>query len=172
MTVLLRSLLAAVLFVSSTALASETWAEGRKVLHSCVYASSYEVEVSLSYRNYTLPWGTSVFLIYGWGGNVTNGSPFDWENTQTLTVSASAPYTWSTTVRATTATRSSPKYYEHLDFVWKVVLPNGTEFYEKGNASTWGYYAADVSQMPAPCVSDSNFIGTPQALTVTSVVKW
>jgi hypothetical protein len=173
MTSLLRTVLALVLlFTSSSALASETWAEGRKVLHSCIYASSYEAEVTLSYRNYTLPWGTSVSLIYGWGGTVLNGGPFDWENTQTLAVSASAPYTWSATVRGTTSTRSSPKYYEHIDFVWKVVLPNGTEFYEKGNGSTWGYYAADVNNMPAPCVSDSNFIGTPQPLTITSIVKW
>lgn len=172
MTSLLRNVLALVLLsVSSSALAAETWAEGRKVLHSCVYASSYETEVTASYRNYDLPWGTSVFLVHGWGGS-NNGTPFDWDNTQTVQASASAAYTWSATVRATTSTRSSPKYSEHLDFVWKVVLPNGSEFYEKGNPSTWGYYAANFASLPGPCVSDSNFIGTPQPLTVTSVVKW
>jgi len=169
---LLRNVLAVLLvFASSSALAAETWAEGRKVLHSCVYASSYEAEVSLHYRNYTLPWGTSVYLVQGWGG-YDNGTPIDWENTQTHAVSASAPWTWSITLRAGVSWRSSPKWYEHIDFVWKVVLPDGSEFYEKGNGSTWGYYAGDISQLPAPCVSDSNFIGDPQPLPVSSIEKW
>ncbi|WP_164016469.1 hypothetical protein [Pyxidicoccus trucidator] len=175
MTTLLRNALALVLlFVSSSALASETFVQGRMALRACEYASSYEAEVGLSYRNYTLPWGTSVYLVYGWGGSAKDGSnPFDWANTQTLAVSASAPYTWSTTVRETTSTRSGSTLLTHIDFVWKVVLPNGYEFYEKGNGSTWGYYTANLSQIQeSPCASSPNFPSTPTSLTVTSVEKW
>lgn len=172
MTSLLRAVLAlCLLSASSAALAAETWAQGRVVLHSCVYASSYEAEVGLSYRNYTLPWGTSVSLVYGWSGS-DNGIPFDWDNTQTVVVSASAPYTWSATVRSQLSSRSSPKYYTDINFVWKVVLPNGYEFYEKGNGSTWGYYSASLSEVPRPCTSDSSFIGDPWPLPVISVEKW
>ncbi|WP_164000333.1 hypothetical protein [Pyxidicoccus caerfyrddinensis] len=173
MTVFSRNGLALLLFfVSSSAMASEQWVQGRVVLHSCVYASSYEAELNLSYRNYTLPWGTSVYLIHGWGG-LDNFVPFDWDNTQTLAVSASAPWTWSITVRSNISNRSSPKWYEHFDYVWKVVLPNGTEFYEKGNGSTWGYYAANLSDVTQrPCTSDGNFVGPTYPLTVTSVEKW
>ena len=169
---LLRNVLAVLLvFASSSALAAETWAEGRKVLHSCVYASSYEAEVSLFYRNDTLPWGTSVVLLYGWGGS-DNGTPFDWAGRMTTPALAVAGYTWGATVRATTSTRSSPRYYEHIDFVWMVIRPDGSFFYDKGNNSTWGFYSGNISQLPAPCVSDSNFIGTPTPLPVVDVVRW
>ena len=161
-----------VFFMSSTALASETWVQGRAVLHACVYASSYEAQLELNYRNYSLPWGTSVYLIHGWGG-LNSFVPFDWENTQTIEVSASAPYTWSTTVTSIISNRTSPKWYEHFDFVWKVVLPNGHEFYEKGNGSTWGYYAASLLDITErPCTSDGNFVGPFYPLSVTSIEKW
>ncbi|WAM28694.1 hypothetical protein [Myxococcus sp. NMCA1] len=158
--------------MSSTALASETWVQGRAVLHACVYASAYEAHLELNYRNYSLPWGTSVYLIHGWGG-LNSFVPFDWENTQTIEVSASAPYTWSTTVTSIISNRTSPKWYEHFDFVWKVVLPNGHEFYEKGNGSTWGYYAASLLDITErPCTSDGNFVGPYYPLSVTSIEKW
>lgn len=172
MTRALRNVLTlALMMVSSSAFAAETWVQARAVLHSCGYYSSSEVEVGLSYRNYNLPWGTSVYLVYGWGGT-SGGTPISWENTTTVQAPATAGYTWGTTVTSTIAARSSSKFYESINFVWKVVLPDGSEFYEKGNDSTWGYYDANFSQLPRPCVSDSNFIGTPQALVVNSIVKW
>ncbi|AKQ67896.1 hypothetical protein A176_004808 [Myxococcus hansupus] len=173
MTFFSRKVLSLLVFLmASSATAAETWVQGRKVLHACVYAHSYEAEVNLSYRNHDLPWGTSVFLIYGWGGQ-NNFVPYDWENEQTLEVFASAPWTWSTTVHGITSTRTTPKWAEHLDFVWKVVLPNGHVFYEKGNHSTWGYYAANLNTVgEIPCTSDGNFVGPTYPLTVTSVEKW
>ncbi|MCP3098818.1 hypothetical protein LZ198_08010 [Myxococcus sp. K15C18031901] len=168
-----RNILAVgLLLVSSSALASEQWADGRAVLHSCVYASSYEAEVRMSYRNFTLPWGTSVYLIHGWGG-MSNGVAIDWDNTQTVEAPASAPWTWTTTVRSTISTRSGTKWYTHFDYVWKVVLPDGNVFYEKGNGSTFGYYSANLQDITErPCTSDSSFIGAPFALTITSIEKW
>lgn len=166
-----RLLALALFLTSSTSFAIEQWADGRAVLHSCLYASSYEAEVRMSYRNLTLPWGTSVSLIHGWGG-FNNGVAFDWDDTQTLDVPASAPWTWAVTLRKTISTRSSPKWYEHFNYVWKVVLPDGTVLYEKGNDSAWGYYSADLRDIAQrPCTSDNNFIGPPFALTITSVVK-
>lgn len=170
---LLRNVLALVLmFVSASAFAAEsTSVQARAVLHSCGYYSSQEVEVSLSYYNDTLPWGTSVELLYGWGG--TEGSTvFDWRNSTSIAAPATAGYTWGVTVTSQIAARSSPTFFEHIDFVWKVTLPGGSVFYVKGNSSTYGYYKADFSQLQRPCTSDAGFIGTPAPLTVTSVVKW
>lgn len=173
---LLRSVLALVLtFVSATAFAGETAVQARAVTYSCQYYSAQEVEVGLSYRNYDLPWGTSVYLVYGWGGTVSSGgvsTPIAWDNTTTVTAPATAAYTWGTTVRGQITYRSSPKYYKHIDFVWKVVLPNGSEFYEKGNDSSFGYYAGDFSGIARPCTTSGGYTTTPEALTVTSVVKW
>ena len=178
MIALLRNVFAvAFLLLSSSALASETWTQGRVILRQCDYAFDYVAEVGLSYRNYTLQWGTSVELVYGWGGiswgYSTPNTPFDWANTQTIPVPASAPYTWSTTVTSVISTRSGSYSYDQINFVWKVTLPNGYVFYEKGNGSTWGFYAASLSAVQnRPCVNDGQFIGTPTPLVVTSVERW
>jgi hypothetical protein len=181
MNALLRNVPALVLLsVSSSALASETWAEGRKVMRSCEYASSYEVEVTVSYKNDTLPSGASVSLVYGWDGGYYSHDweqrpPFDWLWRQTVAATPGAPFTWSATVRGTTSTRTGTQYYANLDYVWKVVLPGGTEFYDKGNnPSTWGYHAAVLEGMASPCTYSGygGFIGSPTPLAVMDVVKW
>lgn len=177
MTSLLRNLLAvALLLVSSSALASDTFAQGRMILRQCDYAFDYMAEVGLSYQNYSLTWGTSVELIYGWGGTSWGGpttTTFDWANTQTIPAPATAPYTWGATVTTITSTRSGTWAYGSIQFVWKVTLPNGHVFYEKGNGSTWGFYNAPLSSMTgAPCSNNSTFIGPPSPLTVTSVERW
>lgn len=171
---LLRNVFAlALMLCSAAAFAGDTYVQARAVTHSCSYYSTQNVEVTLSYVNTGLPWGTSVNLMYGWGGASGAGStPFDWQNTTTVAAPATAPYTWGTTVTSIIAARSSSQYYANIDFVWQVTLPDGSVFYEKGNSSTYGYYLADFSQLPRPCVSDSSFIGTPQPLTVTTVEKW
>ncbi|HZI11014.1 MAG TPA: hypothetical protein VE153_11545 [Myxococcus sp.] len=174
----LRSMLALVLvLVSASSLAAEsTSAQARAVTHSCGYYSTQEVEVGLTYFNNNsaeVPWGTSVYLVYGWGG-YTSGStnvPFTWDTTNTVQASATAGYTWGITVTSTIAARSSPKYYDAINFVWKIVRPDGSVLYKKGNTSTYGYYNASFANLQRPC-TNGGFIGSPTPLTVTSVVKW
>lgn len=166
-----HALVLALLLTSSSALAGEQWVKARTVLNTCGYFSTSQAELTFSYRNQDLPWGTSVFLIYGWGG--TSGTtPFDWAPAAvTVEAPATAPYHWGTTVTGVIRARSSTSYTS-INYVWKVVLPDGSEFYEKGNGSTYGYYAADFSQVPMPCTTTSGtFIGTPTPLTITTVVK-
>lgn len=165
-----RVLLLALMLTSTSALAGEQWVQARAILNSCGYFSNAQVEVTLSYRNQDLPWGTSVYLIYGWGGGTTTTS-FDWApQPTTVQAPATAPYHWGTKVTSIFRARSSTTY-SSINYVWKVVLPDGTEFYEKGNGSTYGYYAADFTAVPVPCVNDGQFIGTPQPLAITTVVK-
>ncbi|MCE9671665.1 hypothetical protein LY474_28045 [Myxococcus stipitatus] len=162
-----RALVLALLFTSTSAFAGSQWVEARTVLNTCGYFSTAQAEVTLTYRNDDLPWGTSVFLIYGWGG-----STFDWAPApQTVEVPAVAPYHWGTKVTSVIRARSSTEYTS-INYVWKVVLPDGHEFYEKGNGSTYGYYAANFSQVPMPCTNTAGtFIGTPTPLIITTVVK-
>ncbi|MFP2933701.1 hypothetical protein ACLESO_52905 [Pyxidicoccus sp. 3LG] len=167
-----HALALALLLTSTSALAMEQWVQARTVLNSCGYFNNSQAEVTLSYRNYDLPWGTRVFLIYGWGSPPAGGSTgFDWApQPTTVEAPATAPYTWGTQVKSIIRSRSSV-VYTNINYVWKVVLPDGHEFYEKGNGSTYGYYAADFSQVPMPCSNDGSFSGTPTALTITTVVK-
>lgn len=175
----LRSLLAlALLLTSATSLAYEsTSVQARAVLNSCGYYSTQSVEVGLTYfnnDNTEVPWGTNVYLVHGWGGYTSTGTTnvrFTWENTTTVQAPAVASYTWGITVTSTIAARSSPKFYDAIDFVWKIVRPDGSVLYKKGNASTYGYYAASFANLPRPCTT-GGFIGTPAPLSVTSVEQW
>lgn len=175
----LRSMLALVLVLSSaTAMATEwTTAKARAVTHSCGYYSTQEVEVSLTYFNDNsadVPWGSSVYLHHGWGGYTSNGTtnvPFTWDNITTPQASATAGYIWAVTVTSTIAARSSPKFYDAINFVWKIVRPDGSVLYKKGNTSTYGYYNASFASLQRPCTT-GGFIGTPTSLTVNSIVKW
>ncbi len=175
----LRSLLAlCLLLTGATSLAYEyTSVQARAVLNSCGYYSTQSVEVGLTYYNNDntqVPWGTNVYLVYGWEGYTSTGTGnvrFTWENTNTVQAPATAGYTWGVAVTGTIAARSSPKFYDTIDFVWKIVRPDGSVIYKKGNASTNGYYATSFANLPRPCTT-GGFIGTPTALTVTTVEKW
>jgi hypothetical protein len=167
-----HALVLALLLTSTSALAADQWVKARTVLNTCGYFSTSQAEITFSYRNNDLPWGTSVYLIYGWGG--TSGTtPFDWSpQPTTVEAPATAPYHWGTTVVGVIRARSSMPQYTNINYVWKVVLPDGHTFYEKGNDSIYGYYAADFSQVPMPCTNTSGaFIGTPTPLAITTVVK-
>jgi hypothetical protein len=177
----LRSMLAlALVLVSATSMAAESQSvQARTVSYSCGYYSTQAAEVTLSYTNTNsaeVPWGTSVYLVYGWGGYTSSGStntPFTWDNTVTVEAPATAGYTWGITVTGTIAARSSNKFVNAINFVWKIVRPDGSVIYKKGNTSTNGYYNASFANLlPPQCTSTGGFIGTPTALTVTSVVKW
>ena len=167
----LRVVLVLGLMLASTpALAGEQWVQARVTSFTCGYWSYSGAEVGLSYRNHDLPWGTSVYLIHGWAG--TDGyTPFDWANRQEIEVAASAPYTWSATVSRQIQGRGGP-IFKSINFVWRVVLPDGHEFYEKGNASTWGFYDANFSQVPSQCSKTNDYVGVPTPLTITDVVRW
>ncbi|AGC41772.1 hypothetical protein MYSTI_00421 [Myxococcus stipitatus DSM 14675] len=161
------ALMFALLLASTSALGGSQWVQARTVLNTCGYFSTSQAELTLTYRNDDLPWGTSVFLIYGWGGSGVDWAPAP----QTVEAPAVAPYHWGTTVTGVIRARTSTQYTS-LNYVWKVVLPDGHEFYEKGNGSTYGYYAADFSQVPMPCTTTAGtFVGTPTSLNITTVVK-
>ena len=183
MTRLLHNVFALVLtLVSATAFAGAVSAKGRAVLNSCGYYSTQNAEVTLRYRNDWVSAGSKVYLLYGWGEYVsgTTNIRTDWQYYKELEVPETLDpvtgyrtYTWNVTVTGIIGARSSSTYFGHFDFVWKVVYPDGAgEYYEKGNSSTYGYYAANFSQLERPCTSDGNFIGTPTSLPITSVVKW
>lgn len=157
------------MLASTPSLAGEMWAQARLTSHSCGYWNHTDAEVGLSYRNYDLPWGTSVYLIYGWAGSYAG--TFDWQDQQEIEVFASAPYTWSTTVSRSILGRGGP-VFKSINFVWRVVLPNGHEFYEKGNNSTWGFYDANFSQVTSKCSEDGNPVGVPTPLAITTIERW
>jgi hypothetical protein len=167
-----HALVLSLLLTSTSALAGSQWVQARTVLNTCGYFSTSQAEITLTYRNDDLPWGTRVFLIYGWGGSSGPSSTFDWAPApQTVEVPAVAPWHWGTTVTGVIRSRSSTQYTS-INYVWKVVLPDGHEFYEKGNGSTYGYYAADFSQVPMPCTTTAGtFVGNATPLTITTVVK-
>ncbi|NMO13953.1 hypothetical protein HPC49_08845 [Pyxidicoccus fallax] len=167
-----HALVLALLLTSTSALAGDQWVKARTVLNTCGYFSTSQAEITLTYRNQDLPWGTSVFLIYGFGGSTSPTTTFDWApQPTTVEAPAVAGWHWEATVVSVIRARSSTQY-NNINYVWKVVLPDGNVFYEKGNSSTYGYYSADFSHVPMPCTNvTGQFIGTPTPLAITTVVK-
>lgn len=120
-------------------------AEQRVYVNSCGYYSSVLADHRLTYRNDTLPWGTSVDLVYGYGGKSSN-QPFHWEFGGEMAVPAVSPFVWSVDLSHVVQARSSPIFIDSLKFVLRVELPNGDVFYEKGSNSELGYYRARIGE--------------------------
>ena len=142
---------------ASSGHAAEKWIqlEGR-TLETCQYFTTWSGKFAVTYSNHELPWGTKVELVYGFHGwtSSTGGEHKDWLSQRASVFPAIAPFTWKTEIDEAVATRSQ-NWFDQLQFVLKVSLPDGHEFYEKGNESTWGYYTADLlNQGGRGCLGD------------------
>jgi hypothetical protein len=135
--------------------AAETRVEGQRQSSSgCTYFSTTIGRFRLSYENRELPWGSRVDLIYGFEerentprARVTR----EWQERVEISVPATAPSTWSTDVSRVIESRGSAVSYKALQFVWKITLPSGTTFYDRGNDAPMGFYSAPFADLPLTC---------------------
>jgi len=151
--------------------AGEIEALSRTYSHSCGYFSNRVSEVEIIYKNNDLGWGTKIEAIYGYEGYLAHSSnpfrvPFEWREERIETIQASGPHTWAFTHFAYIHDRSSPKYIEAINIVFRVTHPNGTVVYENGTQTPWGFYRILLAS-DAGCVSD----GVPLPRFESSVVQ-
>lgn len=73
---------------------------------------------------------------------------------------ASEPYVWQAAFRETLGYRSSPQNFVAMDFVVKVVLPNGHTFYVKGSETAQGYYKLPLALGTSQCVNNAEEISS------------
>lgn len=136
----------AVTFLTFAAHAANITALGRSY-SSCSYFTVVQGDAEVTFVDQDLPWGSRVFLVSGVGGVESifaNGDyvsrPLEWRERTEIEMKATAPYTWSATRTVALAERGRNAHYDHLQFVVRVELPTGENFYDNGNQSRWGYY--------------------------------
>ncbi len=120
-------------------------------------AIAVDAQFRVAYLNKDLPWGTRVYLQYGFeqgefqnGKLVTNAR---WLYTSELELKPTAAYVWQGDLTRELFTRGSSRQLSALQFVFKIVLPNGQMTYDKGSNGTLSYYQGNVPYVNSGCDS-------------------
>jgi len=124
---------------------------GRGYTDACGYYQRTEGDFEILHRNPALPWGTKVFVIYGFGSGDS-----DWLDRSEVEAKAVGPYLWSAKLSKTLHFRSSSDRLDSLQLVLKIRHPSGEEFYLKGSESILGFMEAKFNFVGAsPCMDRS-----------------
>ncbi len=161
------SLIVAALTINSV-FAAEVAVHGRGYSHSCGYYSATAGDFNVTYLNQELRWGTQVYLRYGLNGEWSQQGTRVWQRAAEVEMSAISGYTWSGKVTVSLGSRGSAEAYDALAFVVRVVLPDGSQFFEKGSQGPQGYFMArlaPVFSMSFPCVDETHAKPEFQKLT-------
>lgn len=147
--------------------------QARGYTSSCAYYSQTSADFEVRYRDETLPWGTKVSVVFGFGGiNQYERSRFDWMDRFEQPAEAMAPYTWSAVFSKVLHHRSSPQVLEGIQLVLKVSYPSGREDYVRGNGSLMGFYEANLPFVgQSPCLDSSEKKPVFIQLPMTSVSR-
>lgn len=144
--------------IPSLGLAPDSALGSEIVLRGGVFPSGYYsarvATFELTYENLDLPWGSRVELVHGWSGHDTvigSQGPelieLSWDQKKESPLSAVSPYRWGIAFSQTLGERSHPRWYDELDFVLRVQLPDGRILIEKGGDSAMGHYRASLRSL-------------------------
>jgi hypothetical protein len=162
-------------FLSAAAQAATVRGDAAVFTHSCGYYSETEADVRIVYTNYDLPWGVIVQLVYGQGGTHAqpNGQPelpIEWRNQSSQVMASSAGYEWSTDLTLEIAQRSIPDFYKSVDFVVRIIYPDGHIVFDNGGSSAWGFYRLH-HPASGPCTDASNPRPALTAATIERIAR-
>jgi len=180
---IIRTLTIGVLFITSFGFsnisqASQVEILGRTYSNSCSYYTNRAADLVVRYKNKNLPWGTTVKLIYGWGGFEyiwtdvgSQKKDLTWTETWALDMPATEAYTWTAVIQDKNLhVRGSPRFLNKFEFVIAIRLPNGEEIYEKGSRTSMGYYEVNLG-LTASCLTPGSRKPEFQELGLTAIEK-
>jgi hypothetical protein len=146
--------------------------KARNYTRSCVYFSTVEADITVSFRDTTLPWGSEITLVSGWAGR--EGFPekrFEWSDREENIARAKAPYTWTTTLKKTLHSRTEAVFRDTLNFVFKVSVPGRSPYFVNGG-TPWGFYSSLVTENGlGRCVTGLDDLPEFKALEVKIIEK-
>lgn len=145
---------------------------GRNYTRSCGYFTTVEADVIVTFKDFSLPWGSEVTLVSGWGGR--EGFPekrFEWRDREEKLARATAPYTWTTNLKKTLHSRSEAVFRDTLNFVFKVSVPGRSPYFLNGG-TPWGFYSSVIAENgPGDCVSGLENLPEFRAIEVKVIEK-
>ncbi len=126
--------------ISSTASAAQIKVGGRAYsATNCSYFSTSYADFKVSYNNPTLPWGTEIFLRYGFQDDFKKMS---WQFMDQVQAKATAPYIWTAELNKIVVDSRGYFSLSHLQFAIMIRLPDGEVYWDNGGLSGYGYYEA------------------------------
>jgi hypothetical protein len=115
-----------------------------------------EDDFEVTYANKTVPWGARLYLHYGAeiGVNCSDCTPTvsyqAWTTAADVEMRASGPWQWRAQVRMQNGGGSQGEWTEALNFALHIVMPDGSDAWDNGGQSAFGYYRADIGSVGAP----------------------
>jgi hypothetical protein len=141
-------LLLAILVFSLPAFPSWVWVDGRAVINSATNYQNTKGDFAVSFKDY-LPYGTKVIVKYGFFGhrmvyesNDAKTVRLEWDMGGYADSLGVSDYTWTANISVTLHKAGDSHNYEAIRFVFLVVLPDGSSYYDKGTNSNLGFYEA------------------------------
>jgi len=122
-------------------------------------------EVHLTFKD-NLPWGTRIFVHFG-ESIIKSSESSTWNNIQEKELDAISPYTWKSSIYSREIYGDSWRTklrYDAIDFVIRVVLPSGDEYFEQGCNNFYRIYIGELPVNPVfiGCSTDDvPFINLP-----------
>lgn len=137
--------------------------KGRGMVSNCSYYSQTTAEFEIWYRDESLPWGSQVSVIYGFGGLDQSpvaagmGARLDWTDQSEKASEAVAPYTWVSRFSQVIHSRYSSRRLDQLQFVLRISLPQGGDRYFRGGQTSMGFIQAEFPFLgKSPCLDSSS----------------
>lgn len=119
---------------------------------NCVYFSTNLADFHFEYQNTSLPWGSRVFLVYGFYDSFSKQSMQGYDKVE---LRASQPYTWTVQLNNLTIAERSSFTRTKIQFYFRIVLPNQQILVDKGSPNDPNdyYYSSDI--LPTSCQKGS-----------------
>lgn len=110
--------------------------------NQCAYYASTSGQFKITYKE-QLPWGSKVELVYALNDSYHQA---EWIRQEQTEMEPIAPYTWQSVFVEQTGSRGEFRA-DKLNFVFKITLPDGTDYYDNGGQSPMGHYTAQMKDM-------------------------
>ena len=152
------------LSMASAFAAPSVGVQARTLTYSCGYYTKQEGQFHVNFEDRSLPYGTQVFIEFGFAGK--NGgadfSDLDSGKFETVQARSLGHGLWSAEIRRDIADRSSPMRRASLQFVVRAVLDDASVAYAKGLDKAKGYFVADAPE--GQCVTSDREVGYETAV--------
>jgi hypothetical protein len=167
--------LLALLSFSSLASAENIQVWSNTYDYSCGYFSRRAADVSVTLQDETIPFGTTVNVIVGFGGDYASGGGprrfANWELRRVVSATAIADSVWEARINDVSLHhRTEGRFLDHAQFVFEIKEPNADPRYVNGG-STWGYYQTSAMTSGVACVQNGNIPNNWMKLSVSVIEK-